>query len=385
MIAAHMWDRTPDKTRLRVVRDMQEDAKRRFEIVNQRLRWSQACLFWQRYVVPGVLRSRLQTWTAYVASRRRKHAGERHFRRRSWLLALRRWEFWVDGRIDRREQLKRARAYCNHLLIKHAFREYVWFYKTSKRKFQLDCANAKHLFETIKKEQTMAQWKVHVHNILLMKKAVAFMQGSSKREWFVKWSINAKKIKKHREAENRRGEVRQAIMEQEIQDEIDRVREEERLLEEQRKIEEERKRLEDEENARQEAIWEERRRAAFDDIERRKLLKAQEDAREENKAKKARNKRKEFTSNWSDIEKKAVESARHEAEQFLKTSDGKEMMNIEVTRLQEDAEMMAKTKSKGADSQERIIMEKILRSSVSGLFLLRRGNRRKGFCQGSSP
>ena len=66
MIAAHMWDRTPDKTRLRVVRDMQENARRKFEIVNERLRWSQARLFWQRYVVPGVLRSRLEVWKAYV-------------------------------------------------------------------------------------------------------------------------------------------------------------------------------------------------------------------------------------------------------------------------------------------------------------------------------
>ncbi len=352
MIAAHMWDRTPDKTRLRVVRDMQENARRKFEIVNKRLRWSQARLFWQRYVVPGVLRSRLEVWKAYVASRRRKHAGEKHFRHRSWRAALLQWEFRVDSRIERRLHWKSACKYCDDLLTKHAFAAYADYYRRAKKKFEHDCANARFLFETIKKEQAIAMWKNHVSNILLMKKAIRFMQGSSKREWFTIWSTNAKLIKEHRQAENRRGEIRQAVMEAEIQEEIERVREEERRLEEERKAEEERKRLEDEENARQEAIWEARRRAAFDDIERRRLLKAQEDAREASKSKKARIARKDFKSNWDDIEKKAVESARHEAEQFLKTSDGKEMMQIEVTRLQEDAEMMQKTKSKGAETQE---------------------------------
>ena len=183
-----------------------------------------------------------------------------------------------------------------------------------------------------------------------------------------------KLIKEHRQAENRRGEIRQAVMEAEIQEEIERFG---RRKDDSRKSVKLKKRESDLKTRRTRGRRQFGKRGdalhlttlSAVDFSRPKRTRGSQQVKSAHCAQ-------GLKSNWDDIEKKAVESARHEAEQFLKTSDGKEMMQIEVTRLQEDAEMMQKTKSKGAETQEGS-SEKVLRSRVQDYFSTTRRREKK--------
>lgn len=336
------WDRLSPEIRVRVRAERVEETHDAFEKINLKIRWMEARNFWNRVVRPNTLQMRFDRWKAVAISRIRLKQGAAFYMFRRKQIGLRSLELFAERKKFDRWRNSMADRFAARVLFTQSMHLWKEAHEREKRFQIVQVRKAKRLYSTWQLERILHGWRREAHLRRQFRRLRTIWHRRLERRVYETWRDNVRTIVDKRKFEEERSLMRQQILSKELEEV------EHQIAEARRREAEEEQALQDAlDQERQAALeeemrWERERERAFAGYERRTILRRQEENRANYKADILAREEKDIEDAFATVMEKAIQDAKREAETFARTRDGKEQLEREAEKIQNDADRLAR-------------------------------------------